>query len=245
MKPPRLSNRFWITSASLLIHGVAAGFTIVAPHPERPSQPIAITVAEISIPKAPEPPPPPPVEEPPPKEEPAPAPKPAPPPPKPKPPAPKPAEPPPAPAAEPPADGASAPFADLGLVMGGGGPGGVAVAQAGARRAAAADRPKVASVQKGPPPCAEPATKAKPKKIVRPEYTEEARQAEIEGPVRLEVVIGDRGSVVSARVLKGIGYGLDEAAVAAAKAMIFEPSTRCGRPVESTLTFNMRFSLGS
>lgn len=241
-------KRLGFYGASLLVHGAIAAFAVVAPLPEKPAEPIAITIAEMALSPPPEAEPPPTVPEPEPEPEPPPpAPKP---PPKPK-PAPKPPppeaapEPPPAQEAAPEAADGEPAFADLGLVMGGGGPGGVAVAARGPARQAPKKPTQVASAKPAAPACTEAATKAKPKKIVPPSYTTEAQQAEIEGPVRLEVVIDEAGRITAAKVLRGLGYGLDEAAVAAAREMIFEPARRCGKPIASTLTFNIRFTLGS
>jgi protein TonB len=44
-------------------------------------------------------------------------------------------------------------------------------------------------------------------------YPPEAERAGIEGKVRLRVALDARGHVTSARVLRGLGYGLDQAAV--------------------------------
>jgi len=59
------------------------------------------------------------------------------------------------------------------------------------------------------------AGKEPPKPIVmpNPNYTEEARKARIEGVVLLEVIIRANGTVDSFRVVKGLGYGLDESAI--------------------------------
>jgi protein TonB len=46
-------------------------------------------------------------------------------------------------------------------------------------------------------------------------YPAEAERAGIEGKVRLRVALDARGKVTSARVLRGLGYGLDQAAVEA------------------------------
>jgi protein TonB len=69
----------------------------------------------------------------------------------------------------------------------------------------------------------------------------EARQAEIEGVVRVEVTVDEEGKVISARLLAGLGYGLDESAIAAAKASTFEPATRCGKRVVGTAVLPFRF----
>ena len=69
----------------------------------------------------------------------------------------------------------------------------------------------------------------------------QARQAEIEGVVRVEVTVDESGHVLSARVLSGLGYGLDESALAAAKATVFEPATRCGKAIVGTAVLPFRF----
>jgi protein TonB len=44
-------------------------------------------------------------------------------------------------------------------------------------------------------------------------------------------------------VIAGLGHGLDEAALEAARASTFEPGTRCGKAAVTTFTIGMRFSL--
>jgi protein TonB len=91
--------------------------------------------------------------------------------------------------------------------------------------------------------CAEPPTKPKPLAMQKPEYTEEARTAAIEGKVRVELTVGADGSVRSAKVLESLGHGLDEAALNAVRAATFEPAVHCGKPVEATFVVAIRFSL--
>jgi protein TonB len=90
--------------------------------------------------------------------------------------------------------------------------------------------------------CDEPAAKPKPLNVPQPAYTERAREAGIEGKVRVELTVDETGHVVSVRVIQGLGYGLDEAAVAAAQSATFEPAVRCGKPARATFTISMRFS---
>ncbi len=66
-----------------------------------------------------------------------------------------------------------------------------------------------------------------------PSYTSEARQRKIEGDVELDVEFTATGQVHVLRVLQGLGYGLDEAAVKAAEQIRFAPALRDGRPVDS------------
>jgi periplasmic protein TonB len=89
--------------------------------------------------------------------------------------------------------------------------------------------------------CAD-ATRPKPKAVPQPAYSEAARAAGVEGKVRVQLTVDETGKVVSVRVLQGLGYGLDEAAVAAANRAQFEPATRCGKPVSATFTISMRFT---
>jgi protein TonB len=89
--------------------------------------------------------------------------------------------------------------------------------------------------------CSDPVVRPKRKIPVAPKYTMQARQAEIEGVVRVEVTVDETGHVLSARVLSGLGYGLDESALAAAKATVFEPATRCGKAIVGTAVLPFRF----
>jgi TonB family protein len=66
-----------------------------------------------------------------------------------------------------------------------------------------------------------------------PVYTPEARQKKIEGDVELDVEFTAAGKVHVLRVLRGLGYGLDEAAVTAAERIQFSPAFRDGQPVDS------------
>jgi TonB family protein len=66
-----------------------------------------------------------------------------------------------------------------------------------------------------------------------PQYTSEARQKKIEGDVELDVEFTATGRVHVLRVVQGLGFGLDEAAVAAAEQIKFAPARRDGQPVDS------------
>jgi protein TonB len=90
--------------------------------------------------------------------------------------------------------------------------------------------------------CEEPLTKPKPVSVPQPAVTEAARAAGVEGKVRVELTVDETGRVVDVRVLQGLGYGLDEAALAAARGATFEPALRCGKPTRATFTISMRFT---
>lgn len=76
-----------------------------------------------------------------------------------------------------------------------------------------------------------------------PEYTEEARRLHVEGEVLVEVIFHANGTIQVVRVLKGLGHGLDEAAVRAAARIRFTPSTRDGQPVDVHTTMHIVFQL--
>jgi TonB family protein len=76
-----------------------------------------------------------------------------------------------------------------------------------------------------------------------PVYSDEARQLRLEGEVLLEVMFGANGQLHVNRTVRGLGHGLDEAAVAAAEKMRFKPALRHGEPVDSTAVVHVVFQL--
>ncbi len=80
-------------------------------------------------------------------------------------------------------------------------------------------------------------------KQAQAEYTDEAVKNRIEGPIKLRLTISATGKVTKVEVLKGLGYGLDEAAVAAAKQFVFTPAEVNNQPAPVTLDFTIDFSL--
>jgi TonB family protein len=75
-----------------------------------------------------------------------------------------------------------------------------------------------------------------------PAFTSEARAQKVEGSVLLEVVIGKDGIARSAKVLRGIGYGLDESAVeTVTKRWLFKPATLNGQPVSVQAKIEVTF----
>jgi TonB family protein len=76
-----------------------------------------------------------------------------------------------------------------------------------------------------------------------PEYTEEARQAELQGTVLLYVQISPEGIATNTRVLRGIGMGLDEKAMDAVAKWRFKPGMKDGRPVTVEAQIEVNFRL--
>lgn len=77
----------------------------------------------------------------------------------------------------------------------------------------------------------------------KPAYTSEAREKKIEGEVLLEVQFSSGGQIRVLHLLRGLGYGLDESARAAASRIRFHPATRGGSPVDVTGTVHISFEL--
>lgn len=78
-----------------------------------------------------------------------------------------------------------------------------------------------------------------------PVYTDEARKLNLEGEVLLEVMFRANGELQVNRVLRGLGHGLDEAAVNAAGKIKFKPAQHNGSPVDSTAIVHVLFQLAS
>ncbi len=76
-----------------------------------------------------------------------------------------------------------------------------------------------------------------------PLYTDEARALRIEGEVLLEVLFQANGQLHVNRVVRGLGHGLDEAAIAAASKIRFKPATDHGQAVDSTAIVHVLFQL--
>lgn len=76
-----------------------------------------------------------------------------------------------------------------------------------------------------------------------PVYTDEARQLRLQGEVLLEVSFGANGQLHVNRVVRGLGHGLDEAAISAANKMRFKPAQHYNQPIDSTAIVHVVFQL--
>lgn len=77
-----------------------------------------------------------------------------------------------------------------------------------------------------------------------PLYTLEARNLKLEGEVLLQVIFpANGGQVQVVRVARGLGHGLDEAAVRAAQQIRFKPAKRDGQPVDFPAAVHIVFQL--
>ncbi|MGE0321876.1 MAG: energy transducer TonB [Polyangiaceae bacterium] len=78
--------------------------------------------------------------------------------------------------------------------------------------------------------------------LQQPSYTPQASAARISGRIRLSLQVSESGAVSSVSLLQGLGYGLDQAAISAARRARFTPATRCGKAISASFTVTMRFS---
>jgi protein TonB len=77
-----------------------------------------------------------------------------------------------------------------------------------------------------------------------PYYTEEARKARKEGIVLLEAVIRANGTVDGFKIVRGLGYGLDESAIQTiAGRWKFKPATFRGVPIDFSVSIEVTFRL--
>jgi len=102
----------------------------------------------------------------------------------------------------------------------------------------AQNTPHIQRVDSGPPTTSVEIT-YKP----NPAYTDEAKTLKLEGEVLLEVEFLASGQLHVNRVVRGLGHGLDETAMAAANKMRFKPAMRNGQAMDSTAIVHVVFQL--
>ena len=78
---------------------------------------------------------------------------------------------------------------------------------------------------------------------IEPEYTTEARDAHIEGTVRLSLEISPEGIAQNIEVVQGVDQGLDQKAVDAIQRWRFSPGLKDGEPVTVAVTVEVNFHL--
>ena len=77
----------------------------------------------------------------------------------------------------------------------------------------------------------------------RPLYSPEARRLKIEGEVLVELLFAASGEARVLRVVRGLGHGLDENAIASAQAIRFRAAQRGGAPIDSSAIVHIIFQL--
>jgi TonB family protein len=74
-------------------------------------------------------------------------------------------------------------------------------------------------------------------------YSDQARQRRIEGIVTIAVRVDERGNLTSARVVKGLGFGLDQNALVAVRQWRFLPGTSQGKARAMDADIDVEFNL--
>jgi TonB family protein len=74
-------------------------------------------------------------------------------------------------------------------------------------------------------------------------YPVEARRAEVEADVPVQILVDTQGRVLEARSLSPHSYGLDEAAAKAIRTWQFSPALCDGRPVRVRMRWTVQFRL--
>lgn len=98
----------------------------------------------------------------------------------------------------------------------------------------------------GPQPHVVSAPASKPVEVLskpKPVYTEEAKRLGLQGEVLVQVLFEASGQAHVLRVVRGLGHGLDEAAVNAASQIRFMPAQQNGHAVDSTAVVHVAFEL--
>ncbi len=78
---------------------------------------------------------------------------------------------------------------------------------------------------------------------IRITYPEVAKKAGIEGPVVMDLLIDEQGKVRQVNLIKGPGFGLDDAALAAIKNFQFRPAKIKDQSVAVKIHYTYRFVL--
>ena len=74
-------------------------------------------------------------------------------------------------------------------------------------------------------------------------YPEIAKRAGVQGRVFVKAYVDEKGGVNKVELIRGIGAGCDEAAMAAVKDTKFKPGKQRGKPVKVQVTVPVLFKL--
>lgn len=77
----------------------------------------------------------------------------------------------------------------------------------------------------------------------QPSYTNPARDAKLQGSILLDLVVSPEGKMNSARILRGLPYGLNDNAINVLREWKFKPATVGGQPVKVKVQIEVTFQL--
>jgi len=78
---------------------------------------------------------------------------------------------------------------------------------------------------------------------VEAEFSEEARKAKMSGVVTVGFIVDEKGNVIRAHVIRGLGMGLDEKALEAVRQYRFKPAMENGKPVKVEVNVEVNFQI--
>ena len=78
---------------------------------------------------------------------------------------------------------------------------------------------------------------------VDPEFTEEARQGNFQGDCSIQLIVDAQGNPQNVHVVRHLGMGLDEKAIAAVRQYKFRPAMYQGHPVAVQIVISVAFHL--
>jgi periplasmic protein TonB len=76
-----------------------------------------------------------------------------------------------------------------------------------------------------------------------PQYTEEARRVKKQGTCTLWLIVDSSGHPRDIRVVRGLGFGLDQKALEAVRNWRFQPALKDGKPVDVQISVEVEFHL--
>ena len=80
-----------------------------------------------------------------------------------------------------------------------------------------------------------------PLKTPQAKYTKEAKKKRIEGQCLVSIIVDAKGMPHNLRIIRPVGYGLDEAALAAIQKYRFKPAMKNGHPVAVQMAIEVNF----
>ena len=113
---------------------------------------------------------------------------------------------------------------------------------ANAPRVAAAQAPQLGPASGAPAPASDLQPPILKTRADAP-YPEDAKKLRLEGNVGLELVVGEDGRVVDAKITAAAGHGFDESALEAVRSFVFVPAQQGGKPIRSAVQFTYEFHL--
>jgi hypothetical protein len=81
-----------------------------------------------------------------------------------------------------------------------------------------------------------------PYRRIKPEYTTQAFLYVVKGTVDIEAIIGADGHIASTRIVRWLGFGLDESVEKAVRTMNWRPAMRNGKPLPMRVLLRYNFT---